>query len=58
MEAVLVTTGIITCSLVILSAGFSEQMWLRAWGVAYVIMIPVILFIGPDLQSKINRLIA
>jgi hypothetical protein len=56
-----VTTGIITFSLLSLSEGFSEpfvRRWLRSWGLAYGIVIPVILFIGPRLQSKINRLIA
>lgn len=57
----LVTTGIITFSLLLLSAELSElfvRSWLRSWGVAYGIAIPVILFIGPSLQSRINRLIA
>jgi hypothetical protein len=55
-----VTTGIITFALLAINVGFSEQFiasWLRSWCIAYVIVVPVILFIGPCLQSRINRLI-
>jgi hypothetical protein len=31
--------------------------WLRSWGIAYVIVIPAILTIGPWLQALIDRLI-
>jgi uncharacterized membrane protein SpoIIM required for sporulation len=55
----IVTTGIITFSLLALNVGFSEPFvarWVRSWGVAYVIMVPVILDLGPLLQSKVDRL--
>ena len=56
-----VTTGIISFTLVSLNVGFSDKfalIWLRSWGVAYILVIPVILFIGPRLQGKIERLIS
>jgi uncharacterized membrane protein SpoIIM required for sporulation len=56
----IVTTGIITFSLLALNAGISATFvasWLRSWGIAYVIVVPVILFVGPRLQLQIDRLI-
>jgi hypothetical protein len=55
-----VTTGLISFVLVALSTGISVRLlfaWLRAWGIAYVIVIPVILVIGPRLQAQVDRLI-
>ncbi|WP_354682623.1 DUF2798 domain-containing protein [Cupriavidus necator] len=55
-----VTTGIISFALLALNLGFSEGfalMWLRSWGVGYVIAIPAILLVGPRLQAQVDRLI-
>ncbi|MFC5302870.1 DUF2798 domain-containing protein [Azospira restricta] len=55
-----VTTGIVSFVLIALNLGFSEKfafVWLRSWGIGYVIVIPAILMIGPRLQGKIDRLI-
>lgn len=56
----IVTTGIISFVLLALSLGMSEGFllrWLRSWCIAYVIVIPAILFIAPRLQTQIDRLI-
>lgn len=56
-----VTTGIISLVLIVLNRGLADGFvlaWLRSWGVAYVIVIPAILLIGPRLQARIDRLIA
>ncbi|UHQ22891.1 DUF2798 domain-containing protein [Lysobacter sp. 5GHs7-4] len=56
-----VTTGIISLVLIVLNRGLADGFvlaWLRSWGVAYVIVIPAILLIGPRLQARIERLIA
>ncbi|MET0718587.1 MAG: DUF2798 domain-containing protein [Pseudoxanthomonas sp.] len=56
----IVTTGIISFSILALNLGFPEgfaRTWLRSWGIAYVIVIPAILLIGPWLQARIDRLI-
>jgi hypothetical protein len=56
----IVTTGIISFVLLSLNLGFSEGFaltWLRSWGIAYVIVIPAILLIGPRLQAHVDRLI-
>ena len=55
-----VTTGIISFVLIALNVGFSETFavaWLRSWGIAYMIVVPAILLVGPALQAQIDRLI-
>ncbi len=55
-----VTTGIISFVLLALDVGFSETfvlVWLRSWGIAYVVVVPAILLIGPALQAQVDRLI-
>jgi hypothetical protein len=55
-----VTTGIISFVLLALNVGFSDTFalaWLQSWGIAYVIVVPAILLIGPALQAQIDRLI-
>lgn len=56
----IVTTGIISFTLLSLNLGFSTGFalrWLRSWAIAYVIVIPAILLIGPRLQARIDRVI-
>jgi hypothetical protein len=53
-----VTTGIISFVLIAINVGFSETfalVWLRSWGIAYVVVVPAILLIGPALQAQIDR---
>src|SRR5260221_24107 len=55
-----VTTGIISFTIIALNLGFSDKflrLWLRSWGTAYAIVIPVILLISPRVQGLIDRLI-
>lgn len=52
------TTGIISFVLIALNLGFNTNFvstWLRSWSVAYVLVIPAILLIGPRLQAQIDR---
>jgi hypothetical protein len=54
-----VTTGIISFVLIAINVGFSDTFalaWLRSWGIAYVVVVPAILLIGPALQAQIGRL--
>ena len=56
----LVTTGIISFTIIGLNLGFTErfaQQWVRSWSIAYVIVIPAILLVGPRVQAKVERLI-
>lgn len=55
-----VTTGIISFVLLAFNLGFSNGFavtWLRSWAIAYVLVIPAILLIGPRLQAQVDRLI-
>jgi uncharacterized membrane protein SpoIIM required for sporulation len=57
----IVTTGIISFVLLAVNLGFSKGFavtWLRSWGIAYVLVIPAILLIGPRLQAQVDRLIS
>lgn len=52
-----ITTGIISFSLISINLGFTERflaIWLKSWVVAYVIVIPAILIIGPQVQKLID----
>jgi hypothetical protein len=56
----IVTTGIISFALLAINFGFSRDfpgLWLRSWGIGYIIVIPAILLIGPRLQAQVDRLI-
>lgn len=55
----IVTTGVISFVLIAINLGFSKEFtlaWLRSWGVAYVIVIPIILAVGPRLQAFVDRM--
>lgn len=56
----IITTGIISFTLIALNVGFSEKflkVWLKSWGMAYLIVIPVILIIGPIVQKLVDKYI-
>jgi hypothetical protein len=56
----IVTRVIISFALLALNLGFPEtfaQIWLRSWGITYVVVVPAILLIGPALQAQIGCLI-
>jgi hypothetical protein len=57
----IVTTGIITFTLLAMNLGFLDGFilkWLRSWFIAYLIFVPVLLFLGPRLQAQIDRIVA
>jgi hypothetical protein len=56
-----ITTGIISFSLISINIGFNDnffKVWLKSWGLAYIIVIPAILLIGPQIQKIIDRAIS
>lgn len=56
----IVTTGIISFTLLAFNIGLSSEFvgkWLRSWALAYIIVIPAILLIGPRLQALIDHTI-
>jgi hypothetical protein len=55
----IITTGIISFTLISVNIGYTERflsIWLRSWGMAYLVVIPAILAIGPLVQRLVTRL--
>ncbi len=53
-----ITTGLISFTLIALNIGFGERflkIWLKSWGIAYLIVIPAILIIGPVVQKLVDK---
>jgi hypothetical protein len=56
-----VTTAIISFTLIFINVGFSEKflgIWLKSWGIAYLVVIPAILIIGPIIQKLVDKIFA
>lgn len=54
-----ITTGIISFSLIAINLGFSNsflRVWLKSWVLAYLFVIPAILFIAPPIQRFVDSL--
>lgn len=55
----IITTCIISFTLVSINIGYTPvflKIWLRSWLIAYLVVIPAILVIGPFVQSIVDRL--
>nr|WP_199159139.1 DUF2798 domain-containing protein [Pedobacter sp. ASV2] len=53
------TTGIITGSVIVANLDFINgfiKIWLKSWAIAYLIVIPAILIIGPKIQKLVDYL--
>lgn len=53
-----VTTAIISFALISVNLGFGPAflgIWLRSWGLAYLAVVPAILFLAPRVQAFIDR---
>ena len=51
-----ITTGIISFTLISINIGFVPNflvIWLKSWSMAYLIVIPVILLVGPRVQKLV-----
>ncbi|CAL2065450.1 DUF2798 domain-containing protein [Tenacibaculum sp. 190524A05c] len=54
-----ITTGIISFSLIVINLGFNNnfiQVWLKSWLLAYILVIPAILFIAPPIEKFVHNL--
>ena len=54
----IITTSIISFTLIAINIGFTEKflfVWLKSWALAYLVVIPAILFIAPKLQAFVNK---
>lgn len=55
----IVTTGLISFTLVTVNVGMSTafmQTWIASWAIAYAIVVPAILLIGPPVQKLVDHL--
>lgn len=55
----IITTGIISFTLISINVGFTEKFlarWIKSWGMAYILIVPVILFVGPKVQQLVSYL--
>lgn len=55
----IITTGIISFTLVLVNIGFSDvffKIWIKSWGLAYLVVIPAILIIAPLVQKFVDNL--
>jgi len=58
----LLTTGIISCVLLLVNTNDSGSQflaeWLRSWGIAYGVVIPCILFLSPWVEKVVHKLLS
>lgn len=55
----IVTTGIISFTLISVNIGFVANflvIWLKSWSMAYLMVIPVILLVGPKIQKLVDAM--
>lgn len=53
-----ITTGIISFTLIAINVGFDDRflkIWVKSWCIAYLVVIPSILFIAPRIQKIVDR---
>nr|WP_294858531.1 DUF2798 domain-containing protein [uncultured Fluviicola sp.] len=56
----IITTGVITFSLISINNGYSDKffsIWLKSWTLAYGIVVPVILLVGPRVELFVKFLL-
>ena len=55
----IITTGIVSFTLIAVNVGFAQKfitVWVRSWALAYVVAIPAILVISPQVMLFVNHL--
>ena len=53
-----ITTGVISFAVILRTFGYKEDfvhLWLRAWGLGYVIVIPLLLIVSPTVQRLVDN---
>ena len=57
----IVTTGAISLLVIAINTDISGliflRVWLKSWGLAYLVVIPCILFIGPPVEKLVDFLL-
>lgn len=55
-----ITTGIVTFTVIAVNVGFIEHfltVWLKSWGVAYVVAVPAIMMIAPQVEKLVSKML-
>ena len=56
----ILTTCIISFTLICVNVGFTHvqffQIWLKSWAIAYIVAIPAILIISPQIQKIVDAI--
>lgn len=53
------TTGIISFTVILVNIGFKPnflKIWIKSWGLEYVVAVPTILLIAPHIKKLVDRL--
>ena len=56
----IITTGIISFTLISINVGYTPKflgVWLRSWAMAYIVVVPAILIIGPRIQKLVDKFV-
>lgn len=56
----IITTAIISFTVVSVNLGFTEkfmEIWMRSWGLAYMVVVPCILIIAPVVEKLVKKLL-
>ena len=54
----IITTGIISFTLISINIGYIGTflpIWLKSWAIAYLVVIPAILVLGPPIQRMVDK---
>jgi len=57
----LITTGVISFAVILMNLGFRDDfthLWIRSWGLGYVVVIPVLLIVAPRVERLVNKVFA
>lgn len=55
-----ITTGLISFALITINIGFTSiffKTWLKSWVLAYIFVIPAILFIAPKVEQFVHTMV-
>ena len=56
----IVTTGTISFVLVSVNIGYGARflfIWMRSWGIAYLVALPMVLFVAPRIDRFVKKYI-
>lgn len=54
-----ITTGLISFTVISINVGFIKNfvfVWLKSWFIGYFVVVPIILFVAPKVQSLVDRI--